>query len=201
MKLQDIFESPQYTFPTNFNFDNTEHNIKFTKNFLSDPRKKEIDKIGKFRLYAFPNKYALISHDNESAPIMAYCMQYEVLHNNFINRTCVQQVVIWVDFHFQETEGLAKRIFFNHLLPTYNTISTDAVQTPDGERFWGRRIVDSFSLGYNVYYVDMMKTRDEGIMKIDSISEYRELSKNTDIWGHSNAHKYRRIILSKNNLT
>lgn len=62
--------------------------------------------------------------------------------------------MVWADpSNEDELVGLPKKVF-NNLLQEYAIIISDSEQTPDGKRFWERRILQSMNSGFFVYYVD-----------------------------------------------
>ena len=196
MKLGRIFESPKYTFPQEFNLDDESVNIKTGKELMNDSRKEAIKAIGDYTLYAFPRAYALIHNDSK---YVAYLMKYEVNFHKFLQRQCASQVLVWRAPVRREAIDLARYIFWSHLLPSYKTIITDSVQTPDGERFWGNRLTEAFANGIYVYYVSFIPNRE--VIQIHNENEFLKIRTDKDIWGDESKHQGRRIIITSKELS
>ena len=203
MKLQDIvqqphevFESPQYTFPQEFGLDEPKQNITQTLSFLKDKNKTPIAKYsdGEFTMYEFPRMYLLVNHTDDYAPQTEYAMKFKLEFNKFLNRQTVQQIVVWRKLLSNFTNGLAKTIFLNELLPKYKTIITDAYQTQDGKRFWGNRIVEALGNGLFVYYINSLQPRT--IKQTHSISELDNLVNNDKVWGDSQKFQAQRLVIT-----
>jgi hypothetical protein len=199
MHLQNLFESPLLTHPQGFGLDDAEKNIKMAKEMLSNKNKTPIEKFGdgEYTLYELPRKYVLIDHSDKE-PKIIYLMQYEVNFHKFIGRQCAQQVIVWKNFRAPHTEDIAKNIFFNHLLQSYQTVITDSMQTPDGQHFWDNRVANSLQKGFYVYYVSLIPHRE--IVRIANLKQYDELANNKDVWGNEGKHRARRVLITTKQL-
>jgi len=69
---------------------------------------------------------------------------------------------------------------------------TDQEQTPDGKRFWERRIVQAFNDGLFVYFYDKMNHLLIAIKNNDDFFENYE----QESWGNDKAHKNILFIIS-----
>lgn len=201
MKLEDLFESPERTWPTDFNLKNRPYNIKVTKQWLRKKNKQPLESFenGMYTLYEMPRSYILVNNKDPNAPFMVYMMQYQV---NFHNRAwgpAAQQVAVWRDPFEKISRGVTERIFFDYLLQNYHTVITDSMQTPDGERFWEYRIGDAFDrTGVYVYYVSFIAPKE--IIEIKNDQQLRDIANNKQIWGEAHANQARRIIITTKQL-
>jgi len=201
MKFADLFESPQYTFPTEFNLDDPQANIQTAKDLLSDKRKTPIAKSGQhgeYTLYELPRSFVLVDHSDEQQPKVAYVMKYKLVFHRFVGKQCAQQIIVWSNTKDPNTVNLAKDIFFNHLLANYKTVITDSNQTSDGQRFWDRRIVEALQQNLFVYYINLLPTRE--IVPITDYKQFQQLSNDKEIWGNDPKHQARRIIITTTQL-
>ena len=190
MKLEGLFESPQYTFPQDFELEDFEFNKKQGAKILYG-RKTPIEAIGDYTLYELPRGYALLHNDTA---YIAYLMKFNLDFFKFLQRQCASQVLVWRKVSIPESKDLAANIFFNHLLPKYQTIITDTSQTPDGERFWEARIAEAITKNFYVYYVNLLPNRE--VTRIHSWQELDKFKKDKEIWGDAAKHQPRRIIIT-----
>ena len=79
----------------------------------------------------------------------------------------------------------------------FGTILTDSEQTWDGKRFWGRRISEAFDKGLNVYLYDFSNHK---IINIEDNTHFRQAELIHDIWGTTNKHKMKRMVISNKEL-
>ncbi len=198
MKVQDLFEEPQNVFPTEFGLDNIDNNILKAKKILANAKKIPIQKLGDgyYTLYELPLAYAVINHKDENIPRISYYMEFTFKFYSLLKRKAVSQIKVWSDTLDNITVNVAKIIFFNELLEHYDTIITDSMQTPDGQRFWNRRITDAFSLGYYVYYV-CFSNKEKEILLIDNMSEFEKIKNDKTIWGDNASNMTKRIVITK----
>lgn len=196
MKILDLFETPQHTFPTEFGLDDDVKNASVAKDWLSDKRKQPLEQFdgGRYTLYELPRAFILVDHSDNKTPKLVYAMQFKVAFHKFIGRQCAQQIAVWRDPTSLATKGLARHVFTDYLLQNYKTVITDSVQTPDGQRFWDERIAESLNEGMYVYYVNLLPTRE--IVNIESVEQYKKIKNSKEIWGDETKHQARRIIIT-----
>jgi hypothetical protein len=165
--------STQNTFPTEFNLDDLEINRQYAYQILKDSRKQPVDQLdhGKYTLYELPRAFVVIDHQVQDAPRVVYLMKYDIVFHKYVGRKCAQQLVVWRDATCVAVEGVARKIFVDHLMQNYGAVITDSRQTPDGQRFWNKRIAESMSAGYHVYYVNLMP--DRVVIELKTIAEFR----------------------------
>jgi hypothetical protein len=196
MKVDELFETPQHTFPTEFGLDQDDTNTKLAKEWLADKRKRPLEQLGggQYTLYELPRAFILVDHEDQHNPKLVYAMQYKLAFHRFIGRQCAQQIAVWKDPTALITRGMATHIFGDHLLSTYKTVITDSMQTPDGQRFWDERIAEALSVGLYVYYVNLLPHRE--IIAISNVAQYKQLKGSKEIWGDESKHRARRIIIT-----
>lgn len=190
MKVEELCETPQYTFPQEFGLDDINSNRSQTRELLKKP-KTPLRSIGDYTLYEFSRAFALIK--NEPAEI-AYIVRFQHSFVKLLGRSCVSQILVWRNNLVPETRDLATEIFFGHLLPNTKTIITDSYQTDDGKRFWENRIQDAFRLGLHVYYASLVPNRE--IVKISSIKEFMDLKNDKNIWGDHQVNQAKKVIIT-----
>lgn len=194
MKLHDIaslLESPANTFPTDFGLDDETRNKDFGTGLLKQHSKQALEQIGDFTLWEFKREYALIRNEDN---YVAYYMQFRFDLINQIKRQCVRQITVWRSVLVSEQSGLAKRIFLNHLLKSYQTVITDAEQTPDGRRFWADRIRDCLSDGIIVYYLNIIAPRE--ITQIHTMADYADIVSGRPAYGDETKFQHRRFVIT-----
>jgi hypothetical protein len=149
-------------------------------------------------LYQIPKKDAFIVLDHNSQNVL-YDMRYE-LHAFFGHEFAVQRF-IWASPRLEKPELKIKNqsvttyVFFNLLLKIAGgiAIATDAFHTPDGKRFWLRRVTQAFSAKKHVYLVDMDKDQ---IIKIKNDLEFEQKIEDMETWIKDTKGQNRRVIIS-----
>lgn len=191
MKIEDIFEAPQNTFPTEFGLDETVTNIRFGKSLLSQ-RKTAISKVDEdYTLWEFEREYALI---RDSDSYVAYYMKFRFDMIRLIKRMCVRQVIVWKSKEALPDAAITKKIF-NDLIHKYQTVITDAEQTPDGRRFWLNRISDALSdSSLFVYYINIIHPTE--VVAINSMQEYTKVIQTKPAYGDKTNFQTRRFIIT-----
>lgn len=93
--------------------------------------------------------------------------------NAYLNVTNTTQLLVWTTAapnHENALNGFASKVFA-YLLQTHNIMVTDKDQTPDGRRFWERRILEAISMNNrHVYYIVLSELEDELVPVIFEIS-------------------------------
>lgn len=199
MNLEDLFESPQWIESQEFGLDKISSNISRAKELLGDSKQAMIAEIfPSVNLYKIANQYALINVVDQYSPVIWYYVKYETKYRKFLNNTCIQQVVVWRKMTEPKTDGFAKKMFFDYLLPETGCIITDALQTSSGQRFWMARINDAFSLSLPVYMVDLMPPQK--IIKLENPQDIDTLLSDESVWGDHKSYQTKRIIITQNQL-
>lgn len=194
MKLEDLWEAPQNTFPTEFGLDDEDFNKKFGRKLLNGPTTKTpIKKIGDdFTLWEFKREFAVIKNSNR---YIAYYMKFRFDNVPVINRQCVRQVVVWRSAE-PITQRMGREMFNDILLPRYQTVITDAEQTEDGKRFWKDRIADALAdSSLKVYYLNIYTPKE--IVEVKSFDEYTQIVQGKPAYGDESEYKNRRFIITR----
>lgn len=130
---------------------NDESNHELYLQYSSNPRKDE--------LFSLSDDSKVYIHSKEiycldsSIQKLTYSMEFKTKSNPVLG-TFVWQASVWHSKIDPVTTGLPERVFFEYLLPTYETVLTDSRQSWDGKRFWMSMIPKAFEKGLNVYYFD-----------------------------------------------
>lgn len=134
----------------------------------------------------------LLDRSNNNEPRIAYAVNIKVTTKKISCRSCTQ-VLVWASPDNEDMLIGFPRKIFNHLLDTYAIMITDQEQTPDGKRFWERRIAQAFKDGMFVYFWD----------ESNSISPLEQIKNNDDFlenyepkaWGDDMLHKSKLLII------
>lgn len=127
---------------------------------------------------------------------VTYYLHYQVANNGKLG-DYVWQSLVWSYPPAAYIAGIPQQIFFENLLPKFGTIITDSQQTWDGKRFWQLRLAEAFEKKLNVYFYDF---QTHEIIKIENYVDFRKLSQANDIWGPSDKHQMKRMVISNKNL-
>ena len=192
MKLEELFEAPQNTFPQEFGLDEYEENIQRGKELLAEKNKIALEQLGEYTLWEFKRKYALIRNEDS---YIAYFMQFQFDMVPVINRKAVRQIIVWRGNVTKYTQGLPTKIFREYLLDRYGTVITDMEQTADGKRFWSDRILQILNdPRYKIYYLNYIHPRET--IEITSSKQFEEILRNKPAYGDELKYQHRRFILT-----
>jgi hypothetical protein len=76
---------------------------------------------------------------------------------------------------------------------------TDKQQTPDGKRFWERRIIQALDDNCFVYYCDKSQDKND-LQNIANADDFFEIFEPLG-WGNDKAHQHKLFIISLTQLT
>lgn len=192
MKFNNLLESPQETFPTDFGLENETTNINLGKKLLGrDGGKTPVKRMDDgHTLWEFAREYAII-RDADSH--IEYYMRFRFDEYQPLNRKCVWQVTLWRNPKRGFAAGTASAIF-GDLLSKYGTVITDAEQTPDGRRFWADRIESALTTsGLHVYYIDLANPSNP--VEIKTRTDYNQMI-NAPAYGRAASFQDRRFIIT-----
>ena len=171
-----------------------ERNQEEFKKFNANKYKKLVERLTNHAsVYKLGSEYFCL--DNEFKSI-TYYMKYEVGNNGKLG-SFVWQSLVWTEPSAKYIISYPKKIFFDDLLSKFGTILTDSEQTWDGKRFWKWRISEAFDKGLNVYLYDFSNHK---IIKIEDNTHFRQAELIHDIWGTTNKHKMKRMVISNKEL-
>ena len=144
------------------------------------------------------NAIRLIDRTDINNPRIAYAVDIEITNEKINHKSCTQ-VIVWASPKNEELLIGFPRKVFNHLLQKYVIMITDKQQTPDGKRFWERRIIQALDDHCFVYYCDknLLKNNLQIIANADEFFEiYEPLG-----WGNDSAHQHKLFAISLTQLT
>lgn len=136
-------------------------------------------------------KIRLLDRSDKNNPRIVYAVDIKINHKIIIHQTCTQ-VLVWASPSNEDLLIGFPRKIFNHLLKHYAIMITDQEQTPDGKRFWERRIAQAFNDGLFIYFYDETNSILTAIKDNDDFFENYEPYG----WGNDKAHKDVLFIIS-----
>jgi hypothetical protein len=175
--MRRMMEAPAYAEATEFNLKNKEENQKYTNSVLTSTNKRIVKSYdnGSATLFETPGYYALIRTVENTQPYTIYLMEYKVAVH--FGRQCAQQVKVWRDNREIMFKNIAKEVFFDNLLFSYQTVITDDMQTHFGETFWVNRIAEALtSKKYYIYYINVGTNKE--MIKINNMREFDAIVEN-----------------------
>jgi hypothetical protein len=125
-----------------------------------------------------------------------YLMQYVEGRDKQLKHYCMQKW-LWVNPHMRSVVGQLPTKYFFKLLDEFGTIVTDSEQTPDGKKFWIRRIKESFAKGFNVYYYNF---NDGQLLKLSGADDVDVFDQKHQIYTQQEHSLDKAFVISKNNL-
>ena len=145
-------------------------------------------------VYTTANSVFCLDDDFEH---VSYEMEFKTKSHAVIG-DFVWQASVWRE-GIGSPKTLPAQVFFDYLLPKYETIITDSKQSWDGRRFWIDRIRDAFSMGLNVYFFDFSNSN---LVKMDSEQDWNAFHKKNQklIWGAAPVFQMKRMVISNKEL-
>lgn len=142
-------------------------------------------------------KIRLIDRNEKDNPRIAYAVDIEISDEKIAHKSCTQ-ILVWASSSNEDLLTGFPRKVFNHLLKTYNIMITDQQQTPDGKRFWERRIAQAFKDNLFVYFLD--KTGDT--LQLTAIKNNDDFLENYQpkSWGDNKIHQNHLFIIGSSEL-
>jgi hypothetical protein len=149
MRYEKLTEAPQRIEPTDFDLDDPAVNHAFAAEQLAK-RMETIEQTADSIIFRTGDgERGWIMLYNNADQSADYVVQYRTRNWNWMNKS-VTQCVLWRNAASPYVGGLTERIFFGHLLSTYQTIMSDYRQTPSGHDFWIARMKQAISRGHGV---------------------------------------------------
>lgn len=136
-------------------------------------------------------KIRLLDRTDKDNPRIVYAVDIKINQQVIAHHTC-SQVLVWASPSNEDLLIGFPRKIFNHLLKRYAIMITDQEQTPDGKRFWERRIVQAFNDGLLVYFYD---TTNQLLIAIKNSDDFFE-NYEPESWGNDKVHKNILFIIS-----
>lgn len=144
------------------------------------------------------NAIRLLDRTDFDNPRIAYAVDIEVTDEKINHKSCAQ-VIVWASPENEELLIGFPRKVFNHLLKKYVIMITDKQQTPDGKRFWERRIIQALKDKHFVYFCDKSEGKKE-LQRILHQDDFFETFEPLG-WGNDKAHQHKLFIISLTELT
>lgn len=199
MKLEDLYETPKMIEDLDWhdlNIKEKNHHgyLDFCRKDYE--RKTKLFDVSEFAsVYNYKTEYFCLDRQEQ---LITYYMKSKV-GNNGILKDFVWQSLVWVNkrAHLTYLDKIPSKIFFEYLLPKYHTIITDSEQTWHGRRFWEYRLEEAFMKGLNVYFFNFQNRQ---LSKLDSSKDIDEYQLEYDIWGPSNIHEMKRLVITDKEL-
>jgi hypothetical protein len=199
MLINDLlFEMPREINATEFNLDDVKVNRRLAYGFKTDGELLEVLNDTD-SLYQLGNRIALVVQAEGEPTRIVYLVQWKEIFHKLVGHHAISQVAVWRDQHAARAKGIVQRIFWEHLLPIYEVLITDALQTPDGKRFWTNRVAEAFEHHLRVYYLNLLPSKGGGereLIEIKDVAGFERLAVEKDFWGREDLHRARKIIIS-----
>lgn len=127
---------------------------------------------------------------------ITYRMTYKTDKNKQLNQYAWQSTV-WSMGGLEYLDGLPAKMLFDFLLPICKVVVMDSAQSFDGKRFWLNCIRKAFDKKLNVYYFDV---GNKELIKMEDFNFWLKFSDTKDIWGITNAHSMKRMLITPKEL-
>lgn len=195
---EELFEMPKEINATEFNLDDPKVNRRVAMDFKLDGEKiEQVD--DRLSLWTRGNRMALLVEDPDRPTKLIYYVQWKEIFHKFVGHRAITQVAVWADKLDPRAKDIARKIFWEHLLPLYEVLMTDALQTPDGQRFWRNRVGEALEHHLRVYYLNLMPSTGgvgRELIEIRDLQHFADLAAEKEFWGREDLHRARKIIIS-----
>lgn len=189
-----VVADPQNVMDTQFNLDQVSYNMSFYNKLTKKHNGKIVRDINDFQLIEYPTYIALLDHNSKH---VMYVVQFE--RDTLFGKKSITQVKLWrePEVHKLTVDGfkLTEYVFFKVLFESADCIVTDKQQTTLGRRFWDDRIMDAFSDGFPVYYVNL----DKKTKVLMNKGNWKEIIKENEIWSDEKNAQAKKIVICKSN--
>ena len=116
----------------------------------------------------------IADHGTESETVYKVKVLVRTAPNAYLNVKNATQLLVWRTLtpkHDAALNGFAAKVF-SFLLESHNIMVTDKDQSPDGRRFWEKRIIEAVNMdNRHVYYIDLNALDDELVPVINEIND------------------------------
>jgi hypothetical protein len=173
MKIQDLYETPMligdHDFdPTidGFDLSDSVENTKAYEKITTSGNSNQLEKHNDSQyLYQYGDKIVLL--DIVDKKVDYYVKIYQGKFK--ITGKYATQVEVWRTKE-RAVYGVVKKVFFDYILKSHNTVLSDSLQTNEGRGLWVNLVSYAFEKNLNVYVVDL---NTGTLTKINNDSEYR----------------------------
>ena len=193
-----IQSSPTNSGPLNFGHQDEHQNAKLYKEFsgltpFKTNKFKGITDKGNMLVLNNINTFALVDRNNKA---VHYVMDYQIYPKLINGKQCVSQVEVWSGKEKDSVNGMQLPTFvFNTLIDTYDAVMTDQQQSPDGRKFWEKRITEAFKNGGRyLYALDI--SANLSITPLMTLAEFDSIKES--LWGSN--HDHLRVAIAKNKI-
>lgn len=145
-------------------------------------------------------KYLLKSGDDQNGyyifikdDIIHYFVRFKaVKYPKLLKGRLIRQVLVQrIDFS-SYSSGIPRKVFFEHLLPTYGVIVSDTEQTLDGRKFWTNAVIEAINdPKYSVFMFNSDNIQ-KTFIELNTEEQFHESVEN--IWGDSNF--FKKVLLA-----
>lgn len=190
-----IVADPERIDPINSQYNDIDQNRKMYAEQFKNRGKEILTVAQNVKLYLKSDQFKIFD-DNEK--LILYTMTFET--HKIFGHTFAVQSFVWASPRLEaykiENESVTAHVFFKYLMRTAGgvAIATDAFHTPDGERFWLRRVSQAFRMRQHIYLIDIAKNKKS---KVTNYEDFQHKLKEMKIWEDKGKGGIeRRVILS-----
>lgn len=148
-------------------------------------------------IYSFGDDYnGFYFLRDESTDEVVYYMKYKRVRGSGLKSG--RQVMVYAKYQDYLASGAAKEIFWNHILPRFDSMISDRLQTRHGQQFWLNRVTEALKSNIPVY-LPQRSSPGPALTQITSDRQMRELL--PTIWGSEPRFGYVFLMISLSPLT
>ena len=188
---QFLQEAPLSIDATDFGLSNADANKRFGEGLRKNKDCEKVEELdGGFALYRINRMFAVFYKDE---PTVYYLMKFKTGVISIVNKRAATQIAVWASESYPAS--IAKRVFFEQLLPEYHLVATDGHQTESGARFWRNRVAEAQAKNLFVYFINQVSTPRK-MVRIVSAKQFSDLVSTGEIWGTSTKFEGRKLLIS-----
>lgn len=200
MKIIISTSMPQLIPTTDFGMSTESARHRKLEKLQASPKLQELNlQFQRCKLYTVIKdpamEYNYVFSIDDSSQKLGYFIEYVTYKvGNSVGTDAVTQVGLWRNSALWSSNGLAKFIFFNYLIPKFNTVMSDSLQTESGQRFWHGRMIEAIQAGMYCYGYDRMSN------ELTRITEDNYNWACDHYWGKEDDYETKLILISQTEL-
>lgn len=175
----------------NLDVTDTEENKELYQKISTSKKPEHLEHYDtNFEIVRYGDKYVMLNHIRQT---IDYYVKVEEGSYKILGKwQC--QVEVWRDDE-SPMSLIVPYMFEKYILPKYQTVISDSVQTDKGRKLWIRLVYKMMNQGNNVYVYD--RNNNDLIHVADQVHFQSLMS---DVYGESKKFQHIRLVVSKNDL-
>lgn len=186
MEVKISASAPQLIDPVPDDHPLVQQQVRKALEALASGKAKFVTLHNACRLFKYGDKFEgayFLVHGSDENPLIIYLVRYSrvSIKKGLLNtKNALRQVLVWrrENAPSSGSANVARRVFFDYLLPEFGALVTDTQQTARGKAFWDYALLWALEKGL---VVSVINTRQQKSQIVHSVEELESL--NPAVWG------------------